>query len=164
MDDNEKTGVDAETPETTETAENTQETPDKDGYSVEELRARLDKLTGENQALKADAEKWREAENAKKTDLEKALEAQKAAEKRAAHAEQQANKARVASEYGITPENLRLLGDGSVEELTENAKRVKFLQDTITPPPSNRPVESLKAGSGVDRVDDDVTIPTCWRI
>lgn len=75
--------------------------------------------------LKAKAEKLDEIEAANKSEIEKAAEARTAAEQRAAKAEADALRWKVAASHGISDEDAELFLTGTDEEtLTRQAKRL----------------------------------------
>ncbi|MEV4155419.1 hypothetical protein AB0J48_20550 [Nocardia salmonicida] len=105
-----------------------------------------------------------EAEEAAKTEVQRATE-------RAAAVEQEKNdliREVVAKTYGVPDEDLDFLGSGTREEMEAKGARYQArfaATPTATPPPpSDRPVESLRPGaSPTPPAAPDTSYPESWR-
>lgn len=104
------------------------------------------------------------AEEAAKTDLERATERAAAIEK----ANNELVREVVAKTYGVPDEDLDFLGSGTREEMEAKGARYQARFATTTaatpPPPSDRPVESLRPGaSPTPPAAPDTSYPESWR-
>ncbi|MGS2805339.1 hypothetical protein [Nocardia sp. MW-W600-9] len=104
------------------------------------------------------------AEEAAKTDLERATERAAEVEK----ANKELIREVVAKTYGVPDEDLDFLGTGSREEMEAKGARYQARFATTTaatpPPPSDRPVESLRPGaSPTPPAAPDTSYPESWR-
>ncbi|MFD4457691.1 hypothetical protein [Nocardia sp. NPDC058480] len=104
-----------------------------------------------------------EAEEAAKTELQRATERAAAVEK----ANNELIREVVAKTYGVPDEDLDFLGTGSREEMEAKGERyaARFATTSIPtpPPPSNRPVESLRPGaSPTPPAPVDNSYPAAW--
>lgn len=77
--------------------------------------------------IKSKAAKFDELEAANRTELEKWTATASEWEQKAAAANSELVRLRVATKYGISEDDLDLLGSGSEEELTKRAERIKSL-------------------------------------
>ncbi|WP_058725244.1 DUF4355 domain-containing protein [Curtobacterium luteum] len=77
--------------------------------------------------IKSKASKFDELEAANRSELEKVSATASEWEQKAAAANSELVRLRVATKFGISEEDLDLLGSGSEEELTKRAERIKSL-------------------------------------
>lgn len=119
---------------------------------LEKARKEAAKYRVERNQLRDAAAKWQEYEESQKTELEKAQERAAQLDAELAQTRQHAQVIEIANRYGIKADDVSLLGAGDVEQIEANAKRLAALYeatDAPTPPPSQRPRESLRSGTGV---------------
>lgn len=107
-------------------------------YSPEQVKAMATRLT--------------EIEDSQKTEQQRLQEQATAAERRAAQLQAANARLLAAATYGIPADLIDLLGEGDEEQISERARLLaeKLTAATpavSTPPPSARPVESLKPGA-----------------
>lgn len=140
--------------------------------ALAEARKQAGKYRVERNELKADAEKYRELEKEKLSDLEKLqLEVEESrqnyntlAQDKAA-VELQLQKLELGIKYGITEDNLTLLGNDP-ELLEDNAKRIASLQEQVnnkSPIPTKKPIENLHSGASV-KENKDISYPDGWVV
>lgn len=104
------------------------------------------------------------AEEAAKTEVQRATERAAAVEK----ANSELVREVVATKYGVPEEDLDFLGSGTREEMEAKGARYQARFATTTaatpPPPSDRPVESLRPGaSPTPPAAPDTSYPESWR-
>lgn len=93
------------------------------GARLERERAKF----SDYEDLRAKASRFDELEAANRTELEKATAKASEWEQAATSANSELVRLRVATKYGISEDDLDLLGSGSEEELTKRAERIKSL-------------------------------------
>lgn len=133
-------------------------TDDKPARTSEDYEAEVAKLRKENanwrtklREIEPLAKKAQEAEEANKTEIQKAIDARDKAIQALAEHETLNTRLEMAVKHSIPPDDIHLIGSGSREEMEANAKRLATLHAAATkqnpPPPSDRPVESLRPGA-----------------
>ena len=163
----------AQVQESTQTQE--ANTPEQKGPTltdVEALQKALDKTRAEAAAaraekseLKAAADKWAEYEEAQKSELQKAYEAREAVEAQLEKERTEAIKARTALTYGLSAEDLDLLGAGDEATLQARAERIRALHQAaaVTPPPTNLPQGNPVPGTApAQPVPTGPAFPASW--
>ncbi|WP_228002147.1 hypothetical protein [Nocardia australiensis] len=113
------------------------------------------------------AQKYAEAEEAQKSEIQRATERATQAEAAAAEREAELTRVRTAIRHGIPEEDMDLLGSGTPEELDARGARIAALRQAsvkeTTPPPTDRPVESLRPGaSPTPPPAVDNSYPAAW--
>ncbi|MFE9003084.1 hypothetical protein ACFYOY_13225 [Streptomyces sp. NPDC007875] len=105
------------------------------------------KSKDEIESLRQAAQKYAEIEEAQKTEIQKATERAQTVEQQLA--DMRATNARLmaAATHNIPPDLIDLLGTGSDEEINQRAEVLAERLKASTPPPSQRPVESLTPGA-----------------
>lgn len=105
------------------------------------------KSKDEIDVLRTAAEKYAEFEEAQKTEIQKATERAHTVEQQLA--DMRATNARLmaAATHNIPPDLIDLLGTGTDEEINQRAETLAERLKANTPPPSQRPVESLTPGA-----------------
>lgn len=164
--------------ETTDTLESHDTTP-KNEMTLEDYKSALSdarkeaaKYRTERNDLRADAEKYREIEEAKLSDIEKLQKQIKDTEdakadlaRQNSELEAQLKKNSVAIKYGISQENMSLLGDNP-ENFESNAKRLQELQDLQDkrdPIPNKTPQENLRSGASSEE-EKEYSYPSSWIV
>lgn len=131
------------------------------------IQAELEAERAKNAELTPLAEAARAAEEANKTEMQKLQEAAVERESKVNQLEAENTRLRLAQVYGLAEEDLGLLGTGSSEDMEANAKRLQELHAAAakaTPPPSNRPVDSMKSGTSQSKTTDSVAYPAHWTV
>jgi hypothetical protein len=107
-----------------------------------------------------------EAEEAKKDDIQRANERAQAAENREKETLEGYARLELAVQYSIPPGDIDLIGSGTREEMDARAQRVAALNAAASkaaPPPTDRPVESLRPGASPEPVNEpDDSYPSGW--
>ncbi|WP_374064927.1 hypothetical protein ABMV07_04295 [Corynebacterium belfantii] len=134
--------------------------------ALRKANAEAAKYRTQRNELRADAEKYRELQEAEKTELQKLTEAKETSDARAAEAERQLKLVNVLREYGISDDNIDLLGDAP-EKFDERAQRLQALQAEAarrSGPPSEVPIVGLKPGASDPKQEPDNSYPTSWPV
>lgn len=119
----------------------------------------------ERNELREDAEKWREKQESEKTELQRLKEQLAERDTRAQQLEAENTRLQVAGSYGISPENLDLLGSGSREEIEDRAKRLQLMQQrAVSAPPSRTPQEQLGDREATQESLADDAYPSNWLV
>lgn len=133
--------------------------------ALHEANKEAAKYRTQRNELRADAEKYREIKESEMTELEKATKAREEAEAKAAAAERELKLVSVLREYGISDENVDLLGDDP-DKFEERAGRLQELQKAAARragPPSDYPIEGLKPGASSPKEPVDDSYPDGWK-
>jgi hypothetical protein len=113
------------------------------------------------------AKKAQEADEAAKSKEQKAEERALAAEAREQATLVGYTQLEFAVQYGIQPDDIKLIGTGSREEMEANAKRVAALTAAaakVERPPTDRPVEGLRPGATPEPAKPpDDSYPVEWK-
>lgn len=113
------------------------------------------------------AKAYDEVEEAKKSEVQRATERATAAEQALADRETELNRLLAATMHGLTDEtDISLIGSGTREEMDARAAHIAQLRKSVasTPPPSDRPVESLRPGaSPAPPSPVDHSYPAAWN-
>jgi len=143
----------------------------KTDWTAEEAAAEIARLRDEAKSWRLKlrevepiVEAHNAAEEAAKTEVQRATD-------RAAAVEKEKNaliREVVAARYGVPDEDLDFLGSGTREEMEAKGERyaARFAATSIPtpPPPSNRPVESLRPGaSPTPPAPVDTSYPAAWK-
>jgi hypothetical protein len=110
----------------------------------------------------------KETEERNKTELQRATEQAAQFQKDLAERDHRLNLMTVAHKYGVPEKDFDLLGSGTLEEMEARAVRQAPLWASAPvsppPPPSDRPVESLRPGASPQPpVAEDTSYPESWR-
>lgn len=132
---------------------------------IDKLRKEAARYRNERNELKSDAEAWREKQESEKTEMQRLQERVEASERELESERTQRLKLDVANEYGIKQADLDLLGSGDRETLAARAERLAALYEnekSAGKPPSDRPSEGLRSGSGATNESPDYAYPSDW--
>lgn len=155
--------VGKEQPESTDKPEMTVEDYQK---ALHQANREAAKYRAQRNELREDAQKYRELKESEMTELEKLTKAKEDAEAKVAAMEHDLKLVQVLREYGISDENVDLLGDDPAK-FEQRASKLQVLQEKAARrlgPPSDYPVENLKPGaSSTPEVADD-SYPASWRV
>ena len=127
-------------------------------HTPEELEEMVRKLKAENfkhreklREVEPLAKAAQEAEEANKSEVQKAVDRAAKAEKTAAELQESYTRMELAVNYKISdPQQVKLIGSGSREEMEDRAATVAALNKAAqhaSPPPTDRPVEGLRPGA-----------------
>ena len=152
---------------TTEPAVDGATPPAEQGPALDELGDGGQKALAAERKARRDAERERNAladriksiEDAGKSELERATERAATADRRAADAESEALRYRIAARHGISDAaDLDLLGFGDESTLTARAEHLAALRkpSAAGAKPGGQPVESLQQGSGKPDPSEDL--------
>jgi hypothetical protein len=112
------------------------------------------------------AKKAQAADEAQKSDVQKAEERAQAAEQREKATLEGYTQLELAVQYSIPPEDIKLIGSGTREEMDANAKRLAALHAAAAKaerPPTDRPVEGLRPGATPEPAKSpDDSYPAAW--
>jgi hypothetical protein len=140
-------------PDTPETVENVETTPDEIQETTPDLTSEIEKwkaLARKNEQRAKEnataAQKLAEIENANKTELEKLTERAAAAEARAAQIELAATRNEIALEKGLTPSQAKRLVGSTRDELAADAD--ELLADLKVSKPSAAPSSDAQGKQG----------------
>jgi hypothetical protein len=128
----------------------TQETEEQRLEHVRKVRSENYKLRAKLKELEPLAKRAQEADEAAKSKEQKAEERALAAEAREKETLERYTRMEVAVQYGIPKEDIDFIGSGTREEMDSRAQRIaakNAAASKATPPPTDRPVESLRPGA-----------------
>jgi hypothetical protein len=144
-----------------------QETEEQRLEHVRRVRSENNKLRAKLKELEPLAKKAQEADEAAKSKEQKAEERALAAEKREKETLEGYARLELAVAHHIEPEDIRLIGSGTREEMEINAKRIAALTAAASkaqPPPTDRPVEGLRPGASPEPPQPaDDSYPDSWK-
>lgn len=134
---------------------------------LDKARAEAAKYRTERTELKEAADKWSEYQEAQKTEQQRITEQNELLQRQLEEQRLSNLRNQAALHYGLTADDLDLLGTGSPDEINARAQRLQSLHQAAqtTPPPSQTPNPSLRSGAGEREPEKpDDSFPSSWVV